>query len=294
MQAFVDRRFYRRKYDAGKTLASFSAKLDETDLDSLTTMVGVVRQTMQPAHASLWLRPDPLERQWRRTDSRTAPLNPSYYDSGKGHVYEGLTSGKEVIDLSPPQALDRAEYFLVGPGYVVGQRTAATLTVERENFLGAAWQEGAPNVVVMALPQADGEVRIKVKDSDREGLQEREICGIMGGEPAEKTTLTCSPKGVLLLRGTPPPCDLACTVFPGRFWSIRSATKGSRLSTSWLTLSAASPMCAKGARVASFVAGKSRKPISTTVRVFHRPAYGQDHHAGRLVPQGLQGIEGDP
>jgi hypothetical protein len=86
-------------------------------------------------------------------------------------VYDELTSGEAVIDLSPSQALSRAESFSIGQGYIVAHRTLTTLIAERKGSEDPIGQKSVPKVVVVAVPQLDGGVRIKVGGDD---------CGVQG------------------------------------------------------------------------------------------------------------------
>ena len=89
-------------------------------------------------------------------------------------MYDELTSGDAVVDLSPSQALNRAESFLLGQGYVVVHRTLTTLMAERKGSEDPTGQgERVPKVVIVAVPEPDGGVNIKVEGDDREGVQER-------------------------------------------------------------------------------------------------------------------------
>ena len=80
IQKIIDRRFYRRKYNAAKIIEAFSTTLrNEVDLDQLSAaLVVVVQETMQPSHVSLWLRPTPQD--GKRTPWRANPLSSSHTD----------------------------------------------------------------------------------------------------------------------------------------------------------------------------------------------------------------------
>ncbi len=87
--------------------------------------------------------------------------------------YGELASVKELVDLSPQQALDEAQTFLVQQGYVAMQRRGESLTMQRGSPNQKVGQSTL-NLTVTALHQPQGGVRISVRGNDRQGVQERQ------------------------------------------------------------------------------------------------------------------------
>ncbi len=88
-------------------------------------------------------------------------------------MYGELGSIKGIVDLSPEHALDEAEAFLASLGYGILRRTSTTLTAERRSS-DQAGGEAAPNLTVVAMPQPQGGVQIKIRGNDSEGVQARQ------------------------------------------------------------------------------------------------------------------------
>jgi hypothetical protein len=89
------------------------------------------------------------------------------YQAGYG---EELASIKEVVDLSPQQALDEAQTFLVRQGYSIMQRRGESLTMQRR-FPNQTVEQNTLNLTVTALHQPEGGVRISARGNDREGVK---------------------------------------------------------------------------------------------------------------------------
>jgi hypothetical protein len=99
---------------------------------------------------------------------------------------EVLASVRGVVDLSPHEALDEAQEFLRRQGYSVTYRTTTTLTVERQVSDNATGQESIFKLIVMALPQSGGGVRIKVRGDDREAVRDHQAAWLEWSETLPK------------------------------------------------------------------------------------------------------------
>ncbi len=109
-------------------------------------------------------------------------------------AYGELASIKEIVDLSPQQALDEAQTFLVREGYRPLERRGESLTVQRRSPNQIAGQNTL-DLTVTALHQPEGGVRISVRGNDREGVQERQAAWLEWSEKLPKKQEETPPKG---------------------------------------------------------------------------------------------------
>lgn len=107
-------------------------------------------------------------------EARRHPYSGGVQSLGNGEHQEGyreLVSIKEVVDLSPQQALDETQTFLVRQGYSIMERRGESLTMQRR-FPNQTVEQNTLNLTVTALHQAEGGVRISATGNDHEGVKE--------------------------------------------------------------------------------------------------------------------------
>jgi len=100
-------------------------------------------------------------------------------------MYGELASVQGIVDLSPQEALDRAESFLASQGYAIVQRTYTTVMAQRQ-VAGEAGEQGLLNLTLAVAPQQDGGVRMRVRGNDQVGVQDRQAAWMEWSESLPK------------------------------------------------------------------------------------------------------------
>jgi Restriction endonuclease len=128
-----------------------------------------------------------------REEEEGAPDELPTFESGSGGIAgmgvgvdDVLASVRGVVDLSPHEALDAAQDFLTRQGYSVRYRTSTTLTVKRQVSDHATGQESIFELIVVALPQSGGGIRIKVRGNDREAVRDHQAAWLEWSETLRK------------------------------------------------------------------------------------------------------------
>jgi hypothetical protein len=126
--------------------------------------------TLTQASGGQFVKPYDVDQPEARRHSDSGHMQ----SSGNDEHQEGhgeLASIKEVVDLSPQQALDEAQTFLVRQGYSIMERRGESLTMQRR-FPTRTVKPNMPDVTVVALHQLEGGVRISARGKDHEGAKE--------------------------------------------------------------------------------------------------------------------------
>src|SRR5215210_6395009 len=100
-------------------------------------------------------------------------------------MYGELASVQGIVDLSPQDALDRAEGFLASQGYIIAQRTYTTVTARRQGE-GSAGESDPLNLTVALAPQPEGGVRMTVRGNDQVGVRGRQAAWLEWSESLPK------------------------------------------------------------------------------------------------------------